>query len=212
MHIRERSTHSADCGAERVFRRDPYTMSSDGEGFVEAYSSVGRSSGYTEETPNLSMTAKQPPSYNRKVSWLRYEELVDDWVAFTTIEASKRGPLLKSRLTGDAHMYKAVLQKDLLQDPDEGVNYFKNTEEVLPEGVDQRVLIQTSQFLQSQKAEHRVPHIHIHTRNPLEDEEGLEGFMSTNDEETFWALEENDAFIARKVSGRSFRFKKRKGK
>ena len=46
----------------------------------------------------------------------------------------------------------------------------------------------------------------------MEDEEGLEGFMSTNDEETFWVLEENDAFIARKVSGRNFKFKKRKGK
>ena len=46
----------------------------------------------------------------------------------------------------------------------------------------------------------------------VEDEEGLEGFMSNNDEETFWVLEENDAFTARKVSGRNFRFKKRKGK
>ena len=46
----------------------------------------------------------------------------------------------------------------------------------------------------------------------VEDEEGLEGFMSTNDEETFWVLEENDAFIARKVFGRIFKFKKRKGK
>ena len=46
----------------------------------------------------------------------------------------------------------------------------------------------------------------------VEDEEGLEGFMSNNDEGTFWVLEENDAFIARKVSGRNFRFKKRKGK
>ena len=36
--------------------------------------------------------------------------------------------------------------------------------------------------------------------------------MSNNDEETFWVLEENDAFIARKMSGRNFRFKKRKGK
>ena len=35
----------------------------------------------------------------------------------------------------------------------------------------------------------------------VEDEERLEGFMSTNDEETFWVLEEND--------GRNFRFKKR---
>ena len=46
----------------------------------------------------------------------------------------------------------------------------------------------------------------------VEDEEGQEGFMSNNDEETFWVLEENDAFIARKVSGRSFRFKRKKGK
>ena len=46
----------------------------------------------------------------------------------------------------------------------------------------------------------------------VEDEKGLEGFMSNNDEETFWVLEENDAFVARKVSGRNFRFKKRKGK
>ena len=37
----------------------------------------------------------------------------------------------------------------------------EHAEEVLPEGLDARVLIQTSQFLQSQKAEHRVPHIHI---------------------------------------------------
>ena len=66
------------------------------------------------------MTAKQPPSHDGKVSWFGYEELVDDWVTFTTIEAPKRGPLLKSRLIG-------VLQNDLLQDPDEGVNYFKNT-------------------------------------------------------------------------------------
>ena len=101
-------------------------MSSDGEGFMEAYASVGRSSGYTEETLSLSMTAKQPPRDGR-VSWFRYEELVDDWVTFTTIEASKRGPLLKSRPTGDAHMCKAVLQNNLLQDADEGVNYFKNT-------------------------------------------------------------------------------------
>ena len=29
---------------------------------------------------------------------------------------------------GDAyHMYKAVLQNELLQDPEEGVNYFQNT-------------------------------------------------------------------------------------
>ena len=35
----------------------------------------------------------------------------------------------------------------------------------------------------------------------VEDEDGLEGFMSNNDEETFWVLEENEAFIARKCQG-----------
>ena len=93
---------------------------------MEAYTSSAKPS-YTEETLNLSMAAKQPPSYDGKVSWFSYEELVDDRVTITTVEAAKRGPLLKSRLTGDAYMYKAVLQNDLLQDPDEGVNYFKNT-------------------------------------------------------------------------------------
>ena len=48
--------------------------------------------------------------------------------------------------------------------------------------------------------------------NWVEDEEGLEGFMSTNNEETSWLFEENDAFIAGLVSGRNFKFKKRKGK
>ena len=121
-------------------------MSSDGEGFVEAFSSVGRQSGYTEETLNLSMTAKQPPSYDGRVSWLRHEELVDDWVTFTTIDASKRGPLLKSRPTGDAHMYKAVAQNDLLQDADEGVNYFKNTLKKFFLKGSTNVPVQTSEF------------------------------------------------------------------
>ena len=133
---------------------------------MEAYSSMAKNPGYTEETLNLSMTAKQPPSCDGKVSWFRYEELVDDWVTITTVEAPKRGPLLKSRLTGDAYMYKAVLQNDLLQDPDEGVNYFKNAEEALFERCDQRVSAQAPQFLQSSKAEPRVPHFYIKIRNP----------------------------------------------
>ena len=47
-----------------------------------------------------------------------------------------------------------------------------------------------------------------------EDEEGQAGFMSNNHEETFWVLEEeeNDAFIARKVSGRILRLKTKKEK
>ena len=337
---------------------------------------MAKPSGHTEETLNVSMTAKHPPSYDGKVSWFRYEELVDDWVTITTVEAPKIGPLL-SRLTGDAYMCKAVLQNDLLQDPDEGVNYFKNTlKKYFLKGAtnvylyrllsffnhrrqNQEFLIFTSNFeillmrlkaawmdlmpvftaqspsfrqsvqdanartiaRHQQAAGTRVPppvllneedptvlrqyitgmqdrqrdafpfgdnliaqffiiqselsdqqrerltsamslrnislknysyemlktHYHelfITTRTSIqdpsirpqrgnrsntffildqgehegeesfwvEDEDGLEGFMSNNDEETFWVLKENDAFIARKVSGRNFRFKKRKEK
>ena len=88
---------------------------------MEAYSSTGRSSGFTRDTKFID------DRQTAKVSWFRYEELVDDWATFTTIEESKRGPLLKSRLVGDAYMYKEVLDNELLQDPAEGVNYFKNT-------------------------------------------------------------------------------------
>ena len=85
---------------------------------MEAYSSIIRLYGGNTQLID---------DRHRTTEKFRYEELVDDWVTITTVEAPKRGPLLKSRLTGDAYMYKAVLQNDLLQDPDEGVNYFKNT-------------------------------------------------------------------------------------
>ena len=45
----------------------------------------------------------------------------------------------------------------------------------------------------------------------VEDEDGVEGFMANNDEETL-IFEGEDVFIARKVSGFNFRCKKRKGK
>ena len=112
--------------AERVFQKIQIKMSSGGGGFIEANSSAGRAVGITEETLNLPMTANQPPILRWKVRWLRCEEFLDDWTILTTIEASKRGPLLKSRLMRDAYMHKEVLDNKLLQDPAEGVNYFKN--------------------------------------------------------------------------------------
>ena len=42
----------------------------------------------------------------------------------------------------------------------------------------------------------------------VEDDNGHEGFIAEEDEETFWGLEENDAFSARKVLGRSLSFGK----
>ena len=80
---------------------------------MEAYSSVGRSTGVTEETLNLS---------------IRYAGLVDGWVILAAVEPSKRGPLLKSRLFGDAHTHRQSSRttccKMLIH---EGDNSFKNT-------------------------------------------------------------------------------------
>ena len=66
------------------------------------------------------MTAKQPPSYDGKVSWFRYEELVDDWVTITTVEAPKRDAQEQTHR-------RCLYVQGSPQDPDEGVNYFKNT-------------------------------------------------------------------------------------
>ena len=46
------------------------------------------------------MNAKLPPSCNGRVSWLRYEGLVRDWITFTVIEPApaRQGPLLNNSL------------------------------------------------------------------------------------------------------------------
>ena len=79
-----------------------------------------------EESINLSMNAKLPPSYDGRVSWLRYEDLVRDWCTFTVIEPHRRGPLLNNRLTDDALPYRELMSNERLIDPDSGVDYFLN--------------------------------------------------------------------------------------
>ena len=56
----------------------------------------------------------------------KYEELIDDWLDLTQLEAGKRGPALKNRLVGDAGMYKGLLDRETLRSED-GVKYFKDT-------------------------------------------------------------------------------------
>ena len=89
-------------GSGAGFPQNPGAMSSDGESFMKAYSSTARSPGYTEEALNLSMTAKQPTSYDGKVRWFRCEELADDWTTFTTIEADSLEMLTCTRQSSRA--------------------------------------------------------------------------------------------------------------
>ena len=81
-----------------------------------------------EDRLNLSMTPKQPPLFNGRISWFRYEDAVDEWVTLTSIEKPEKwGPLLRSRLIDDAAIYRNMLHPALLQDPVNGVEYFKKT-------------------------------------------------------------------------------------
>ena len=55
---------------------------------------------YTRLPHGMSMTPKIPPGFDGIMSWFEYEQLVEDWVALTTIEPARQGPSLKTRLTG----------------------------------------------------------------------------------------------------------------
>ena len=66
------------------------------------------------------------PLFDGATSWLEYEELIDDWLDLTVLEAEKRGPALKNRLVGDAELHKGLRDREPLKDAD-GVQYFRNT-------------------------------------------------------------------------------------
>ena len=82
-------------------------------------------SSYTRLPQGMTMTPKIPPGFDGIMSWFEYEQLVDDWVALTTIEPARQGPSLKTRLSGIAEKYKELLDNERLRDPDQGVEYFK---------------------------------------------------------------------------------------
>ena len=71
------------------------------------------------------MTTKVAPAYDGRSCFFAFEDAIDDWCDITELEAEKRGPALRNRLEGDAAQYKRLLDRELLRDPTEGVNYFK---------------------------------------------------------------------------------------
>ena len=90
---------------------------------------------YRAESTNLciagnGITTKIPPLFGGSTSSLKYEELIDDWLDLTVLEAEKRGPTLKNRLVGklvgDAEMHKRLLNRESLRAAD-GVEYFRDT-------------------------------------------------------------------------------------
>ena len=65
-------------------------------------------------------------SLNESSSWFNYEELVDDRLDLTVLEAGKRGPPSKNRQVGDAEMNKVLRNRKSLR-AENGVMCFKDT-------------------------------------------------------------------------------------
>ena len=71
------------------------------------------------------MTTKVAPAYDGRTSFFVFEDAIDDWCDITELEPEKRGPALRNGLEGEAQQYKRLLDRDMLRDPNHGVNYFK---------------------------------------------------------------------------------------
>ena len=81
------------------------------ESWVGAY----RAESTDHEAASSGITVKIPPLFEGPTSWFKYEELIDDRLDLTQLEAGKRGPALKNRLAGDAEMYKGLLDRESLR-------------------------------------------------------------------------------------------------
>ena len=98
------------------------------------------------------MSAKVPPAWDGSGSWFAYEEMVEDWRDITTLDNAKQGPALKSRLSGDALVYKPMLSREMLRNEDTGVEYFlKTLRPNFVKGVQNVFLYRLMQFLNQRR-------------------------------------------------------------
>ena len=80
-----------------------------------------------EWTAASGMTWKIPQLFDGLTSWFKYEELIEDWLDLTVLEASQWGPALKNRLISELQKsVKGLLNRESLR-ADDGVEYFRDT-------------------------------------------------------------------------------------
>ena len=70
-------------------------------------------------TPNVA------PSFDGRNSWFAYEEAIYDWLDITTLAPDKWAPSLMAILAGHASIYKPLLDRESLRDPNDGVDDFQ---------------------------------------------------------------------------------------
>ena len=75
---------------------------------------------HADNRQGTKMTPKVPAQFDGQSSWFEYEDLIDDWLGITTLDADKHGPSLKKALVGSASFYKPMLDNALLRDLDCG--------------------------------------------------------------------------------------------
>ena len=75
---------------------------------------------HADNRQGTKMTPKVPAQFDGQSSWFEYEDLIDDWLGITTLDADKHGPSLKKALVGSASFYKSMLDNALLRDLDRG--------------------------------------------------------------------------------------------
>ena len=73
------------------------------------------------------VTTKVLPGMEGKTSWFAFEDAIDDWCDITELEAEKWGPALRNRLEGEASVFKRLLDREELRQPNGREEYFKRT-------------------------------------------------------------------------------------
>ena len=106
---------------------DPYDEPNDGE--YESYVMRQRQPhGGSTLMTTTQVTTKVPPSFDGKTSWFAFEDAIDDWCDITELEQEKWGPAMRNRLEGEAAVYKRLLDRNELRQPNgRGIEYFKRT-------------------------------------------------------------------------------------
>ena len=107
----------------------------------------------------IKMTPKVPPQFDSQFIWFEYEDLIDDWLGITTLDADKHGPSLKNALAGTVSFYKSMLGNALLRDPDRGLSHFKGTlRPYFVKGVNHVFLSRFLQLFHTYRGQHEFVH------------------------------------------------------
>ena len=71
------------------------------------------------------MTTKVAPAHDGRTSFFAFQDAINDWCDITELETEKRSRTLRNRLERDASQHKRPLNREMLRDPVDGVNYRK---------------------------------------------------------------------------------------